>query len=90
MEEKDREVRIGGSKIYFSSDNILYVTVVGDMDDKIALAMKEATEKFKNMGEGKIGSLVDISKIGKNTPRITPICHIWLLFKSLDRNIFVS
>ena len=49
MEEKDREIWVGESRYYLGEDNILYETVVGEQDEKTALASKEATDKLHNM-----------------------------------------
>ena len=68
MEEKDREVRIGENKLYFGPDNILYTTIIGDADATTAMAIKAADAKFKDMAEGKVNVLVDVSKIGKSSP----------------------
>ena len=53
MENKDREIRVGENRLYLGEDNVLYVTVFGEIDEKIAIAIKEADCKFKNMVEEK-------------------------------------
>jgi len=51
--------------LYLDEDNILYLTVVGDLDEKIAIAHNEAVSKFENMVEGKLKMLADLTKAGK-------------------------
>jgi hypothetical protein len=67
MENKDREIRVGENKLYLGEDNVLYVTVVGEIDEKIAIAIKEADLKFKNMVEEKYDVLADMNKSGKHS-----------------------
>ena len=73
MEEKDREIWIGKQRFYFGEDNILYVTLVGEIDVKIVIAMKEADLKLRNMVEKKFDILVDLNKSGKHSPEARKI-----------------
>jgi hypothetical protein len=65
MREKEREVWIGENRLYLGEDDILYETIVGDIDGEIAIAMKEATFKLMNHVKGKLKVLIDINKAGK-------------------------
>jgi len=67
-EEKDREIWVGENSLYLGEDNIFYITVVGEMDDETAIAIKAADVKFKSMVEGKVNVLGDINKSGKHSP----------------------
>jgi hypothetical protein len=67
MENKDREIRVGENRLYLGEDNVLYVTVFGEIDEKIAIAIKEADLKFKNIVEEKYDVLADINKSGKHS-----------------------
>jgi hypothetical protein len=66
--EKNREIHIGEHRLYLAEDNILHITVVGEQDEKTALAMKEAVAKFTGMVEGKINIFADNNKAGKASP----------------------
>jgi len=68
MEEKEREIWIGKSRFYLGEDNILYETVVGEVDEKMVRAMNDATNKLTDTGKGKVNVLVDLSRTGKSTP----------------------
>ena len=63
--EKDREIHIGEHLFHLAEDNILYITVVGEQDEKTALAMKEAVIKFTGMVDARLNIFVDNSKAGK-------------------------
>jgi hypothetical protein len=67
MENKDREIRVGENRLYLGEDNVLYITVFGEIDEKIAIAIKEADLKFKNMVEEKYDVLADMNKSGKHS-----------------------
>jgi hypothetical protein len=67
MENKDREIRVGENRLYLGEDNVLYVTIFGEVDEKIAIALKEADLKFKNMVEEKYDVLADLNKSGKHS-----------------------
>ena len=74
MEEKaeikqvsEREIWIGENKLYLDEDNIYYIVTVGDIDQKIAIAIKEATNKLDNMVEGKVRRLINLNKGGKQS-----------------------
>ncbi len=75
MEEKpieikqvsEREIWVGENKLYLGEDNILDITNVGEIDEKTAIAMKEALLKLMNMVEGKVHTLTDLNKAGKQS-----------------------
>ena len=73
MEEKDREIWVGESRTYLGEDNILYTTVVGEVDENAAIAIREGHLKFMNMVEGKVNSLIDLNKAGKQPPKARKI-----------------
>ena len=64
MKEEDREIWVGENRLYFGEDNICYITVVGEVDEEIAIAIKEADLKFKNTIEEKLNILADLNKAG--------------------------
>ena len=68
MEKKEREILIGKSRYYFSEDNILHATIVGEVDDSAAAGYRDAAMKFINMSAGTINVLGDITKAGKLSP----------------------
>jgi len=63
----EREIWVGESKLHLGEDNILHVTVVGEVDDKAAAAIRETDNKFKSMVEGKLHILGDLNKAGKQS-----------------------
>ncbi len=67
MEEKDREIWVGENRLYLGEDNICYITVVGEVDEEIAIAIKEIDLKFKNMVEEKLNIIADLNKAGKQS-----------------------
>ena len=69
----EREIWVGESRYYLGEDNILYETLVGDQDERIALASKEATGKLHNMVEGKVRVLIDLNKAGRPSPKARKI-----------------
>ncbi len=60
----EREIWVGGNRLYFGEDNICYITVVGEVGEEIAIAIKEVDLKFKNMIEEKLNILADLNKAG--------------------------
>jgi len=68
MENKDREIRVGENRLYLGEDNILYITNIGEIDEKTAIAIKEAVLNVANMVEGKVHTLTDLNKAGKTSP----------------------
>ena len=75
MKEEDREIWIGENRFYLGEDNIIYETVVGEVDEKIAIAMEEASIKFRKMTEEKLDVLVDLNKAGKPTLKARQIAR---------------
>ncbi len=73
MEEKDRERWIGENRLYFGEDNICYITVVGDVNEEIANAIKEVDLKFKNTIEEKLNILADLNKAGQQSSKARKI-----------------
>ena len=68
MEEKDRETWVGGNRIYLGEDNVLCVTIFGEVDEKIEIGINEACLKLVNMVEGRVNTLIDLNKAGKSSP----------------------
>ncbi len=73
MEEKDREIIIDAGRLYLGEDNILYTTVVGEVDENTAIAIREAHLKFVDMVEGKVDLLIDANKAGQPSSRARKI-----------------
>jgi len=65
MEDKELEIRIGESTYRLGKDNIAYVTIIGEADEKTANRHREAGVKIMNMIEGTVNVLVDVNKAGK-------------------------
>ena len=65
MQEKSREIWVGKTRFYLGEDNILYETIVGDIDEKIAIVLREATFEFMKIAGEKLDILIDINKAGK-------------------------
>lgn len=69
----EREIWVGENRIYLGEDNIIYITSVGESDEKMASSMKEVEVKFMNMTEGKVNLLIDINRCGKQSPEARKI-----------------
>jgi len=65
--ENGREIWVGQNRLYLGDDNILYVTVVGEWDEKTATEISEADSKLRNMIEGTMDVLINLNKAGKQT-----------------------
>ena len=68
MENKNREIHIGKNTLYLTEDNILCITNIGEIDEKTAIAMKEAVHSLMNRVEGKVHTLTDLNKARKISP----------------------
>lgn len=66
-EVNEREFLVGESRMFLDEDRIITTVVVGETDEKKAIAFKEILLKLVNMAEGKICSLVDLNRAGKAT-----------------------
>ena len=88
MAEKDREIWVGENRIYLDEDNVLCVTNVGEIDEKIAIEIKEAVIKLINMVEGKVHTLTDLNKAGKTTSQARKIFQELAEYKKQGKNAF--
>ena len=78
MEEKDREIIIDAGRLYLGEDNILYITPCeGDTDKKRAIEASEVSLRLLNMVEGKVNTLVDVNKVGKQSSGARKIWNEW-------------
>ena len=71
MEDTEREIWVGENRFHLGEDDILYISTVGEIDDKLAVEFIKALrsfDKFPKIG-GKRDVLVDINKGGKTSPR---------------------
>ena len=73
MKEKEREIWVGKNRIYLGEDNILYHTVVGDVDEKTAAAFKEADLTIRSKVKGKVNILIDLTRAEKLDPEARKI-----------------
>jgi hypothetical protein len=80
MENKNREIHIGENRLYFTEDNIICIVNIGEIDEKTALAMKEAVLNLMNRVEGKVHTLTDLNRAGKTSPEARKV------FKELAEN----
>ena len=87
MEEKpveirqvsEREILVGENKLYLGKDNIIYSTIVGEIDSEIAIALDEATLKLMNMVEGKVNVLTDNNNAGTPSSEARKIMQEFIL-----------
>jgi len=68
MEEKDREICIGEHRLYLAEDNILYITIIGELDEETQIEINDTGYKLMNTVEGKVNILVNLNKAGKVSP----------------------
>ena len=68
MDRKEREIWIGQSRVYLGEDNILRLTILGEVADEIQIGINEAYLNLMNMVEGKVNVLIDLNKCGKTSP----------------------
>lgn len=64
---EDREIRVGESRLYLDEDNILNVTIVGDVDLNKAKALREAGFKLRNIVGDISKTLIDLNKAGMHS-----------------------
>lgn len=69
----EREIWVGESRIYLGDDNIMYVTEVGEMDEKIAIETAKVILKLEDIAVGKVNGLVDLNRAGKSSPEARKI-----------------
>jgi len=67
MEEKEREIWVGENRIYLGEDNMLSLTILGEVDEEIEIGINEACLKLMNMVEGRVNTLIDLNKAGKTS-----------------------
>ena len=63
---REREIWVGENRFYLDN-GLLCINLVGEMDDKTVVAMKEAYFKLNNMVDGKIDALIDLNKAGQQS-----------------------
>ena len=68
MEDKNREIWVGKTRMYLGEDNVLRITVVGEVDKETQTAFNNAAYKLMSTVEGKVRALVDLNKTGKTSP----------------------
>ncbi len=88
IDEKDREIWVGENRLYLGGNNVLYITNVGEIDEKIAIEIKEAVLKFMNMVEGKMHTLTDLNKAGKTTSQARKVFQELAEHEKQGKNAF--
>ena len=89
MEEKDREIWVGGDRIYLGEEGIIYITVVGEKDEKIAVYFRDAFIKIANMVEGEVGLLIDANKAGQPSSKAREIIQEGVLKHEKTRKVAI-
>ena len=96
MEEKvveikqvsEREIWVGENRLYLGEDNVLCITNTGEIDEKIAIEIKEAVLKLMNMVEGKVHTLTDLNKAGKTTSQARKVFQELAEHEKQGKNAF--
>jgi hypothetical protein len=96
MEEKvveikqvsEREIWVGRNRLYLDEDNVLCITNTGEIDEKIAIEIKEAVLKLMNMVEGKVHTLTDLNKAGKSTSQARKVFQELAEHEKQGKNAF--
>ncbi len=77
MAGKDREIWVGQNWLYLGEDNILHVIGGGDVDEEMAIKLKEVVLKnFFNLEELKgerVSTLIDVNKAGRQSSKARKI-----------------
>ena len=73
IDETSREIWIGENHTYLGEDNIMYTTIIGEVDLNTAIAIREVHINFLNTVVGKVNSFIDIDKAGKQPPEARKI-----------------
>jgi len=68
MEEKNREIRVGRNSLYLDEDNIIRITILGELDEETQIRINDAGYKVMNTVGGKVHALIDLNKAGKVSP----------------------
>ena len=69
----EREYCMGENRWYLGEDNIIYITLVGEMDEKMAIIIKEVNIKFLNMVKEKVNVLIYLNRTGKASPEVRKV-----------------
>jgi len=77
VEKGDREIWVGESRFYLGEDDILYLTLVGEHDEKTAMAMGNALFKLLGMVEGKLNIFADNNKAAKASSEARKMFKDW-------------
>jgi hypothetical protein len=88
MENRDNEIRIGENRLHLTEDNIICIVNIGEIDEKTALAMKEAVLGLMNRVEGKVHTLTDLNKAGKTSPEARKVFKELALHEKQGKNAF--
>ncbi len=68
MGEKERESWVGENRLYLGEDNIIRITIVGELDEEAQTSINDAGYELMNMVEGKMHALIDLNRAGKTSP----------------------
>ena len=65
MKKEERKISAGNNTFCLEKDNILYMTLVGEIDGKKTSIPMEEIMKLLNMVKGKVNIFVNLNKAGK-------------------------
>ena len=77
-----KEIWIAENRVYLSEDNIIHFTNVGEHDDKVASACKDAILRLFDMTEGTVHGLIDLNRSGQQS---TEARKMWREISELER-----
>ena len=84
----EREIWVGENRLYLDEDNVLCIINIGEIDEKIAIEIKEAVLKIMNMVEGKVHTITDLNKAGKTASRARKIFQELAEHEKQGKNAF--
>ena len=67
MEKKVKEIVVGEHRFYLGEDNIIYVTIVGELNEKNTIAMRNIFYSLLSKVDGKVKVFADNNRSKKPT-----------------------
>ena len=78
MQQVEKLVYVGKNRFEFLDDDILFITIEGEVDKETAIKCKEVSYRFFEMANGQMKSLVDLTRATKQPPESRRIVQeVW-------------
>lgn len=85
MEKNVKEISVGENRFYLGEDNIIYVTIIGELDENNAIAMRDVFYSLLSKVDDKANIFADNNRTKKPSLEARKIFQEMIEYEKVDK-----